>query len=288
MTTNARTDPETGLRFYTWQGRDYPSVTSIRRLVGMPFTLHNYALGKVIDRAVDQHDKIGDMLSRPRRPRERVQRANIIKEVRKYLRQAATEERDLAGDRGTRIHDQIARNVPLAQTDPDTMGFVAQYLDFLATQKPTVLWQERQVWNLTYGYAGTGDILLLLADGRTAVVDLKSSQGVYLDHAVQLIAYSMGEFVGENDVIDPVATQQLRDAEVMAVLHLTETGWEFIELKSTNELFAGFVGSLAFARFLHDHQNSIESLVAQRTTGGTLVPILTASINAQGGTDTDG
>ena len=28
---NARTDPETGLRTYRWQGRDLPSVTSLRR-----------------------------------------------------------------------------------------------------------------------------------------------------------------------------------------------------------------------------------------------------------------
>ena len=31
---NARTDPNTGLRFYTWQGVEYPSVTTIRRMAG--------------------------------------------------------------------------------------------------------------------------------------------------------------------------------------------------------------------------------------------------------------
>jgi len=36
---NARTD-QSGLRFYTWQGVEYPSVTTIRRMAGLSFPLH--------------------------------------------------------------------------------------------------------------------------------------------------------------------------------------------------------------------------------------------------------
>ena len=286
MTTNARTDPETGLRFYDWQGIEYPSVTSIRRLIGMPFTLHNWTLSQVIDRAVTDHDLIGAMLKRPRRPRERAHETNILKEVRSHLRAAATEERDLAGDRGTRAHDAIALGLSPDEVDPDIFGYVVQFQDFMHTLQPRILWSERQVWNLTHGYAGTGDALMMLPDGRIFVVDYKTSKGVYIDHAIQVIAYGMAEFVGENDVIDQQATEQLLAASGLAILHLGEYEWEWIEVVADPTIFAGFLGSLAFAKFLHSKQNSIDPLIVKRSKGGTLVPALAKGlrlINGQKG-----
>ena len=284
MTTNARTDPESGLRFYTWKGVDYPSVTSIRRLIGMPFTLHNWTLSQVIDRAVTDHELIGAMLNRPKRPRERVREANILKEVRKHLRAAATEERDLAGDRGTRAHDAIATGLSPHEVDPDIFGHVAQFQDFMRTTGAQVIWTERQVWNLSYGYAGTGDALFLMPPDRrhpapwVCVVDYKTSRGVYIDHAIQCMAYALGEFVGEHDVIDQQATDWLLQAEGMALLHLSENEWEWIEIRNDPTIFAGFIGSLTFARFLHNNHNDIEPLVLHREKGGTLVPVLAKSL----------
>ena len=290
MTTNARTDPESGLRFYTWQGQDYPSVTSIRRLIGMPFTLHNWTLSQVIDRAVTDHELIGAMLSRPRRPRERVRDANVIKEVRQHLRKAATEERDLAGDRGTRAHDAIATGLAPNQVDPDVFGHVVQFQDFMRTKMAQIIWSERQVWNLTYGYAGTGDALMLLPPDQrhsqpwVCMVDYKTSKGVYIDHAIQLMAYSLGEFVGENGIVDQVATDWLMQADGMAILHLSENEWEWIEVRNDPTIFQGFLGSLTFARFLHMKGNSIDPLVLHREKGGTLVPALARSLNLIGTT----
>lgn len=273
---NARTDPETGLRFYEWNGVLYPSVTTLRRLVGMPFRLHNWSLSQVINRAIEEHKVVDAMLTRPVRKRERVRDKNVAKEVGTYLRLAATEQRDLAGDRGTAIHDAIRAGAPLASiTDPEVRQYVAQYLDFLERTKAQVVWQEKQIWNLTLGYAGSADAMLYLPESEyfpvahLALVDYKSSGGVYLDHAVQIMAYAMGEFVGEGNVIDTEATAQLIAAERMGLLHLAPESWEYVDVRPTNQLFAGFAGQLAFARFLNDHQNSIEPLVAHRVTGGT-------------------
>lgn len=288
MTTNARTDPDTGLRFYDWQGEEYPSVTSVRRLIGMPFTLHNWALSQVIDRAITDHALVDQMLKRPKRPRERNREANIIREVRKHLRAAATEERDLAGDRGSRAHDAIALGLAPEAVDPDIFGYVVQFIDFMQTMRPQILWSERQIWNLTYGYAGTGDALMQLPSGLIYVVDYKTSKGVYIDHAIQLIAYGMGEFVGENDVIDQPATDLLRRADGLAVLHLSETDWEWIEVEANPVIFQGFLGSLTFAKFLHSMRNEIEPLVIRRTRGGTLVPALVQSLQMVEEGDTHG
>lgn len=274
MTANAATDPDTGLRYYTWQGREYPSVTSIRRIIGMPFTLHNWAMSKVIERAITDHDAITDMMNRPRRPRERVREKNIIKEIKTHLRNAATEERDAAGDRGDRAHKAIEAGLSPDGVDPDIMGHVAQFQDAVRSLGATVLWQERQVWNLTYGYAGTGDALWQLPDGRIFVVDYKTSKGVYLDHAVQLVGYAMAEFVGEHDRVDAAATALLQQADGLAILHLSDNQWEWLEVRADKRLFEGFVGALAFANFLAAHDNRIDPMIVARRTGGTLVPAL--------------
>lgn len=272
---NARTDPESGLRFYEWDGVLYPSVTTLRRLVGMPFRLHNWSLSQVINRAINDHKIVDAMLTRPPRKREKVREKNVAKEVGTYLRLAATEQRDLAGDRGSAIHDAIRAGAPLASVDPEARQYYAQYFDFMERTGAQVVWQEKQIWNLTLGYAGSADAMLWLPaseyfdTAHLALVDYKSSGGVYLDHAVQIMAYAMGEFVGSDNVVDVEATQQLLAAERMGLLHLGPESWEYVEVRPTNQLFAGFAGQLAFARFLNAHQNSIEPLVAHRVSGGT-------------------
>ena len=281
-TINARTDPDTGLRFYNWGGFDYPSVTSIRRLTGLPFTLHNWTLSQIIDRAITDHDLIDTMLKRPRKKYERVRDKNVITEVSKHLRSAATDERDMAGDIGNAVHDAIRDGIGPDDPahDPNVRARLWQYHDFLQVVRPEILFSERQVWNLTYGYAGSPDALMRMPSGRVMLVDYKTGGGVYIDHAIQVVAYGMGEFVGENGVVDLRATDQLLNANGLALLHLANHYWEWIEVKLDPDIFRAFVGSLAFARFLHANANLIDPLVIDRQKGGTLVPALQASIQA--------
>ena len=280
MTTNATTDPQTGLRYYTWQGRFVPSVTSIRRMIGMPFALHAWSVSKIVNRAVTEPAVLNAMLSRPKRPRERVLEKNRQKEAGTWLRAAATEERDLKGDRGTRVHLGVEQGTDPHFADPDVAPLLYQWRDFLAATGAKVLLSERQVFNLTYGYAGTLDLLLQIGS-RVFITDLKTSRGVYLDHALQVMAYSMGEFVGANDVIDQPATDLLLGADGMAILHLSETGWEFVEVGASAELFGAFIASLTFASFLSVHDHKIDRLITQRASGAAVIPV------AVGGTDND-
>ena len=91
---NATTDPETGLRYYDWKGRKLPSSTSLRRMAGLPFRLHQWTISKVVERAVLENQILAPMLDRPASPRERVRDKNVAKEASRWLRSAATEERD--------------------------------------------------------------------------------------------------------------------------------------------------------------------------------------------------
>ena len=97
---NASVDPETGLRTYRWQGRDLPSVTSLRRMAGMPFGLHQWAIGQVVEYTIDHWSDLSERLARGT--------TVDVGLVRKELRAAATAERDRAASLGTAVHDAAA------------------------------------------------------------------------------------------------------------------------------------------------------------------------------------
>jgi hypothetical protein len=250
MTTNATTNPDTGLRFYTWMDQDLLSVTSARRLIGMPFNLHQWVLSQVVDRAVDEAETVIAMRDRPALPRERVTKKNARIEARRWLRAAATEKRDKAADRGTSVHEAIATNTPLDQLEPEVRVRVTRWHAFLTQTGAKVIWQERQLWNLTEGFAGTADVLLQMPNGDVVMTDLKTSESVYVDHCIQVMAYGMAEFVGENNTVDAEATSWLKRANKLAILHLTPTGWSLYYIKPNAYLYSMFLLQLGEAKFL--------------------------------------
>lgn len=238
---NARTDPETGLRFYTWKGIDYPSVTTVRRMAGLPFGLHQWALTKVINRVVDQHTELDQRLG------------SDIVAAKKWLRAASTEERDRAGDRGKRLHFSVESGVP---PDADIEKLYDQQQKFLTAVDADILLNERQIWSPTWGYAGTidaiGDITVRGKRVRAAL-DWKTGKNVYIEHALQLAAYVGGDFVGEDDTVDPAASKLLHSVARLCVVHLSDDGWELVDFEPTPTLWDAWLGLLDFAAFVHTH-----------------------------------
>lgn len=241
---NAYTDATSGLRYYRWQGRDLPSVTSIRRMAGVPHNLHQWALSQVIDAAVDGAAEIPKMLA---------QGADGLKAVRSALRKASTAERDAKAALGTAVHDAAAQGLALTDVAPELRPFLRQYQGWLATSGATILASEFQTWNLAAGYAGTADLMCRMRDGSVWLVDLKTGKGVYPDHALQLMAYAMAEFVGEDDIVDMELTGLLHEIRGLAVLHLAPRSWEFLQIKSDPGVWNAFRGLLEFSRWSKDH-----------------------------------
>jgi hypothetical protein len=253
---NARTDPETGLRLYRWMGRELPSVTSIRRMAGMPHGLHQWTINQVISNAIDHWPALTERLAGGD-PAQ-------LKLVRHELRTAATAERDRAADLGTAVHDAAAAGKSPLEVPPEVAPRLRQYLDWLAVSGAEVLASERQAWNLTLGYAGTFDLLARLRDGSLWLVDIKTGKAAYPEHALQLIAYAMAEFVGEDDVVDEVATALLHGITGMAILHLADAGWEFLALRADPATWSAFRGLLAFAVWMATHTEMASVTLASR------------------------
>lgn len=251
---------EGDLRFYTWKGEHYPSVTTIRRMAGMPWGLHNWVIGQIIDAAIGQHDELNGMIERMGKESDLDAMNKMLKGIKSWLRKQAAVERDAAANLGTRVHSVVSTGrEPL----PDEAPFVAQYKDWLTKSKAEILWSERQVWNLKLGYAGSFDLMVKLPDGQIVVVDIKSGKNTYTDNAIQSVAYALGEFIGENDIVDEAATADLKAASGVALLHLRPEGWEWEKLRLDNDLYRAFAGLLAFAKFSHAHPRIDDLLVAR-------------------------
>lgn len=250
---NARTDPETGLRFYTWQGRELPSVTSIRRMAGLPFGLHNWSIGRVIDAAVEAGPEITAATD-----------AAQLQVLRSRLRSAATAERDAAAALGTAVHDAAATGRAIADVDPELQPRLRQFYSWQEASRAEVLASEFQVWNLTVGYAGTVDALIRFPNGQVWLVDYKTSKGTYSEHALQLVAYRMAEFAGADNVIDEDLTALLRSVSGIALLHLADDGWEFQAVRLDQETWMAFCGLLEFAVWMATHPNVGSVLVGKR------------------------
>jgi hypothetical protein len=261
---NARSDPATGLRFYAWAGRDLPSVTTVRRLAGLPHGLHQWTVSQVIARAVQQADTLARMLTRERRPRERVLEKNREAEASVWLREAATAERDLAAELGTAVHDAAAQGRAPEDVEPAIRPRLLQFRSWLATARPEILATEFQTWNLTVGYAGTADLLCRFTDGSVWLIDLKTGKGTYPEHALQLVAYARAEFVGADNVVDVSLTELLHSVTGTAVLHLADDHWEFQALRCDDLTWRAFRGLLAFAMWIHEHPDIGDVTLASR------------------------
>jgi len=248
---NADTDPKSGLRYYTWQGVRYPSVTTIRRLAGIPHELHQWAINQVINRVLDEAPSIATRLGSGE--------PSQVALVRHYLREAATEQRDKAAALGIAVHAAAAEGKALTEVGADIAPHLRQYLDWREKSRVEILASEFQVWNPVVGYAGTCDLLGRFPDGSIWVVDIKTGKGTYGEHALQLMAYLMGEFVGEDDQVDLSTTELLHDAKGIAVLHLGVDGWEFYSLDASPETWNAYRGLLTFGVWMAAH-GTIESV----------------------------
>lgn len=264
---NATTDPRTGLRSYLWKGRAYPSVTSIRRLAGVPHGLVSWQINQVIKRAVTDTETLNAMLTRERRPRERVLEANRIEEASRWLRAASNEERDRAAALGTAVHDAAASGLRPEDVEDAVRPRLIQYRDWLTVSGAQIIGAEFQCWSPSIGYAGTCDLLVRFPSGAVHVVDIKTGGSIYAEYALQLVAYAMADFVGANDEVDQELTEALHGHTGLAVLHLSDDGWEYAVVRRDQETWDAFRGLLTFATWMASHPDGASVTVGARRSG---------------------
>lgn len=224
-----------GQRKYGWKDEHLFSVTTLLQSYPKPW-LGAWAAKMVAEGAVGTTDwqELDDT------------------EAIRHLKGLPWRKRDDAAAFGTALHESLAslvRGEPVG-IYPGADEHVAALVEWWDAYQPDVLDSERQVFNLTDGYAGSLDLIAEVY-GRRLLIDLKSGKSVGADARLQLAAYRYAEFIGEDDVrlgdVPPV--------DGCAILHIPRdrpAEWQFIEVDAGGAEFALFLQVAAIHRFTRD------------------------------------
>lgn len=147
------------------------------------------------------------------------------------------DKRDEAAARGTEIHDLAERIIHGEEVDvPEHIsGYVQGYVDWLDAWDLEVHQTEmvvgRRPRDGVPGYAGTFDADATFRRGphagRRALLDWKTSKGVYGENALQLAAYENADFFLDEDG----AEQPMPQYDFLGVVHITPTGTDLYEVQ---------------------------------------------------------
>lgn len=238
-------------RTYSWDGRQYASVTSIISN-GVPKpALVGWAKKITAEYAVDNLDMLTALAE------------NDPKGAVDWLKGAAYRQRDEAASKGTAIHEATER-IAMGETfediyeesDKTTQAMLRQYEQFVEVVQPVYLAVEAVVYSTTHGYAGTLDaivetehegILAQLGLDRpaTLLLDLKSSKGVYAETGLQLAAYRYADFIGLEDGSE----HPMLEVDGAAVLHIRPRSWKLIPVDTSEEVFKSFIRAAGVAHW---------------------------------------
>jgi len=244
---NATTD-KSGLRYYEYNGQRLLSATSLRRVLGMSFGLHNWAVNQTIEASLSMRGNIAAS-------------AMTDDEYKKHLRKTSMTKRDEAASLGTSVHE--AAELGVKANDLGAKDVRKPFLlQFEAAQREIgfqVVASEMQVFNLSLGYAGSLDAIMRMPDGTFVLTDYKTGKGIYNDTALQLALYFGAEFAGGFDVQDnkdveyPHLTDLLNQCQSTAILHLRPDAWEWVPIPITDELAAAAVDLTRMAHWFIKH-----------------------------------
>lgn len=221
---------------YRLDGEKATGITTALRAIAKPQFI-DAAVKKAARYAVDYWDELAEL-----KPTERYER--ILAAPRKALAEA--------GARGTNVHEIARRH--LAGEEPEVpeeiQGFVDAYEKFLVEWDVQELLVERPVFSRKYRYAGTPDLVAKLADGKTWLLDWKTTDsGIWPENALQVAAALNAEFALDED------NEQIELPQIDATgcIHLRNDGsYELRPVEAGPEAFAAFV----YARRLWDFVES--------------------------------
>jgi hypothetical protein len=89
-----------------------------------------------------------------------------------------------------RIAGNEAHVIPQMPDEPEVFNAVRAFLDNEAQHISYYILSERLVFSKEFNYVGTLDIIAVRHDGSLALVDLKTSSGIYDEMYIQLAAYA--------------------------------------------------------------------------------------------------
>lgn len=199
--------------WYTYKGEKLPSVTKVMGDTIPKPALTYWAARTVAEFVADNPIEVEALRATPRE--------TMVAE----LKETPWRERDEAANRGTEVHALAEKLVKgeAVEVPAELAGYVDSYVKFLDEWQPKPVLVEATVANLRWGYAGQLDLVADLPNGERAVMDLKTSKGVYPETSIQCAAYRHAEvYLDENDQEQPMSRIGINAAYVV---HVTADGY---------------------------------------------------------------
>jgi hypothetical protein len=175
------------------------------------------------------------------------------------LKGAAWRKRDRAADAGTDAHSYMESlmngSVSIdAQFDPPGLGRAAENIRaILKRLQPVPISIEGTVWSHNYGYAGSYDAIVQI-DGKTTLIDLKTSTGVYADYALQLSAYKYAESILLPDGQELV----MPEIQQCQIWHAPKDGkWSIVEVDVDRDEFNVFLSALKTFQWKNERAKTV-------------------------------
>lgn len=163
--------------YYNIEGAQYPSVTTILRVINKP-ALITWLQKRAAEKALED--------------------PATYDTPQKVL--AALElDKDAAGQRGSNVHAIaheyvrfVKGEIPREALRPyEEDPYFPAIVSFFETMRPDIAASELTVFNTEHVYAGTLDLLAVMQDGKRYVIDWKTSKAVYPEFGLQVEAYRM-------------------------------------------------------------------------------------------------
>lgn len=220
---NSQTDADG--RVYVWPptGEQFTSVTTILSVLSKPF-LVKWAAKEAAQCAVANLALINEMC-----------KCGRYTDAIDYIKNASTRLTEESSDIGTKAHAWIEARINGVSGPPGgTPPHVKHFESWCLVNKPEFILCESTIYNRTEGYAGTLDFMAQI-DGEPWIVDVKTGKSIYPEVALQLAAYSRGEFVGKDNVESHVPKVQKA-----GVLHIRPNGYKFVPVDISDEVWMSF------------------------------------------------
>ena len=212
-------------RTYIWPptGEIFTSVTTILNVLSKPF-LTKWAAKLAAEYAVENWGELTDMLIKDRQS-----------EALDLIKGASARYTEEASQMGTYVHSSV-ENLIKGNVDEISPIQMVGFRSWQEVYKPKFLLCETTVYNRSEGYAGTMDFMAHI-EGRNIIVDVKTGKSVYPEVALQLCAYSHGEwYMAENNQSE----NPLPRIDGAAVLHLRPRGYKYIPVRIDDEVWRSF------------------------------------------------
>lgn len=257
MATTRKTNAN-GARFYTVEGVEMPSVTTILQVINKPALIkwaENTSKAAVMEAAADLYIDLGKMPkgSPP------MTRASYVASLESRLgKQRATErESAKATEIGSQAHALVEWHVRRmlgqvvgprpAATQPAEWAFMA-FEDWANSVNFQPIYTEFTTHSMTHRYAGTADMLAMV-NGRRVVLDLKTSKSVYAEYFLQIAAYARAvDEMGHGPVEGGIVLRLPKNE--------TDPAFEAVETPAIGPLFDTFLSVRQVWQWWHEAEQA--------------------------------